>query len=616
MRSLSIKKMHYMLLKRLEKGYSFSSLFAHKKFIFFPLFACLLLGIYQFSIYKIYGMIYYPDEFGYWANAANWLDYDWSSLTALGSYYSFGYSLILMPILKFSSNGLSAYRCAVAVNMLLQGLSMFPLYGIFRRMFPKLYEQTIVGVVGMAMFYPVWTFYCLSTLAEGLLFFLYIWIAYLFVRMTERPGMGTVLLLAAALIYIVFVHMRTIGVTAAAILVLLCFLWREPKYRKKIAVGFGALAVGMILGAAVRAAVLSTVYRNADSDMLAINDVAGQIRRILDICSPEGIVRFLCGYVAKVFYLGSATFGLFYFAIIYLWKKCCRLVRKLKYGSFINIQEWTSLFLLLSFTGQFLVSAVFMNRPGRVDEVLYGRYNDYMMPVLMGVGFAFIYGHRLRVKYILSVSLVHTAMLPVAIYAVKKYGGDLIQGYFIAGISYVMDDMNFDAGSELMKIFVLCIVLMLAMYLGIWLGRRFLIIVPIITLFISVEILLGMRLNYKYTYEFNDVIFEELEVSDYIGRSDESVPITYVYGGRNTYIETVQLYFPTRRIDVITEEDYIVDVSASGTDNAEAYKCTDHPSEYLILDIDSEYRAQIEQYYPPCVESGNFALYYLDEGDL
>lgn len=610
MRSLSIK--YHVMLKRLEEEFSFSSLFARKKVVFFLLFAFLLFGIYEFSIHKIYGMIYYPDEFGYWANAANWLGYDWSSLTALSSYYSFGYSLILMFILKLFPNGLTAYRCAIAVNMLLQGVSMFLLYGIFRRMFPKLYEQTIICVVGMALFYPVWTFYVLSTLAEGLLFFLYIGIVYLLIRITEQPKIGTVLLLAVALIYIVFVHMRTIGVTAAAIIVLLCYLWREPKYRKKIAVGFGALALGMIIGVAVRAAVLNTVYRGVDSDMLAVNDVAGQFKRVLAICSPEGIVRFLRGCVAKVFYLGSATFGLFYFSLAYLWKKCSKLARKLRRGGSISIQEWTSLFLLLSSAGQLLVSAIYLNRPWRVDEVLYGRYNDYMLPVFMGIGILFIYGHRLRVKYILTAVLVHAAMLPVSIYAVNKIGGNVTQGFFIAGISYVMDDENFQKVNGLVTIFVLSILSMLIVYFGIWLGRRFRIIVPIVTFFILVEILLGMRLNYKYTYEYNDVIYTEMNISDYIRQSDESVPITYIYSGDNTFVETVQLNLSTRRIDVVTEEDYVVGVSLSDANRADAYRCTDMPSEYLIIDVDSAYRPLIEQYYTPCVESGNFALYYLD----
>ena len=61
-------------------------------------------------------MVYYPDEFGYWASAANWIGYDWSGLTALNSYYSFGYSLLLVPVLKICSGAVMAYRTAVALN--------------------------------------------------------------------------------------------------------------------------------------------------------------------------------------------------------------------------------------------------------------------------------------------------------------------------------------------------------------------------------------------------------------------------------------------------------------------------------------------------------------------
>lgn len=58
-----------------------------KECLFFLLFAFLIFGIFQYSIHKIFGMVYFPDEFGYWASAAKWNGYDWSSLTALGSYY-------------------------------------------------------------------------------------------------------------------------------------------------------------------------------------------------------------------------------------------------------------------------------------------------------------------------------------------------------------------------------------------------------------------------------------------------------------------------------------------------------------------------------------------------
>ena len=38
------------------------------------------------------------DEYGYWANSSFFLGQDWSSLTSRIGYYSYGYSLLLIPI--------------------------------------------------------------------------------------------------------------------------------------------------------------------------------------------------------------------------------------------------------------------------------------------------------------------------------------------------------------------------------------------------------------------------------------------------------------------------------------------------------------------------------------
>ena len=46
-----------------------------KECLFFLLFAFLIFGIFQYSIHKIFGMVYFPDEFGYWASAAKWNGY-------------------------------------------------------------------------------------------------------------------------------------------------------------------------------------------------------------------------------------------------------------------------------------------------------------------------------------------------------------------------------------------------------------------------------------------------------------------------------------------------------------------------------------------------------------
>lgn len=65
------------------------------------------------GLFSIYGFSAFPDEFGYWAPAASVLGYDWSNVTSLGSYYSYGYSLILVPILFLFHNSVSADRKSV-----------------------------------------------------------------------------------------------------------------------------------------------------------------------------------------------------------------------------------------------------------------------------------------------------------------------------------------------------------------------------------------------------------------------------------------------------------------------------------------------------------------------
>ncbi|MDE6913877.1 MAG: hypothetical protein K2P35_09310, partial [Lachnospiraceae bacterium] len=45
-------------------------------FQYLLLFVVLIFSICQYSIYRLYGFTIYPDEFGYWASAAQWIGHD------------------------------------------------------------------------------------------------------------------------------------------------------------------------------------------------------------------------------------------------------------------------------------------------------------------------------------------------------------------------------------------------------------------------------------------------------------------------------------------------------------------------------------------------------------
>lgn len=581
-----------------------------RPFPLFFLFVLLIFGIFQYSIHKIFGMVYYPDEFGYWASAANWVGYDWSSLTALNSYYSFGYSILLAPILKVCSDAVTAYRTAVALNMLLHVAAMPMLYGILRRLFPEASDTARICAAGVALFYPVWDFYEQTTLAEGLLFFLYIAVVYLTADTVSRVRLGTILPLAGCLVYICLVHMRTIGVVAAAVFLLFIRLWKEPAYRKKLLVVFCTLAFGAVLGVMLRFTVLRSVYGNTDQEMLATNDITGQFARVMAVCTGEGLLRFFCGCAGKIFYMGAASFGLVYYALAYLCRMGVRFMRKIRGRSRISAQEWLSLFLLLSFAGQFLITAVYMNNSRRVDEVVYGRYNDYLVPVFMGIGVMVLYRCRSFGRYISTALALQSAMLPVVLYGEKMYGGNEIQGYFMAGISYLVKDLQFDVIPDMAGIFLLGNLMTLLFSLCIWIGREKKLSVSAMALMVCVEIVLAIGLHHKYTYRFNELVEAEVRLAGQIAREDADTPITYLYGSDITYIDIIQFQLPERKITVMLEEE------TEGIRIAGGYPVVDRRdggaaklSGYVLLDADSVYREQMDSYRRPCAESAYFALY-------
>ena len=98
----------------------------HAYAIAFLLILCCFFG---YSIGKIYGFTILPDEFGYWSYAAAAAGYDWSGIVSLNSYYSYGYSAILLPVFMLFQDGLIAYRAAVAVNfVMLAGIGLMLQY--------------------------------------------------------------------------------------------------------------------------------------------------------------------------------------------------------------------------------------------------------------------------------------------------------------------------------------------------------------------------------------------------------------------------------------------------------------------------------------------------------
>lgn len=607
-------------------------------FQYLLLFVILIFCIYQYSVHRLYGFSVYPDEFGYWASAAQWIGYDWSDVASLGYYYSFGYSAILAPILWFFQDGIRAYRAAVFVNMVLQCISVGMLWGIFRRIYslkdfeartgmdcasysePErecIRKKQLVFAVGVAVFYPAWTFYVQMTLAEALLVFLYVFICYQFVLLLEEVKIINViyriLLLAIAFLYLHFVHMRTVGVVMAALFVLVLYLWQRPSYRKLLLLTAAILIIGIVAGMWMKDLVVDNVYAAADAGNLATNDYTGKFRSIMGILTLQGMKQFLQSCAGKLYYLGMASFGLFCPVVLICAKRTIILLRGIlgRKGE-TEKKDWFYMFLLLSMMGQFLVSAVFTSGAGRLDGIIYGRYNEYVLPVFMGIGILFLLNFKYPWKILVCNIGISSVLFVVSLWTALHSESRVMRAVFATGLNYLSEDIDFyQVVPEFVKAYLFGIFLMVVLVGSIYIGRHFRQNICAMALVLLMEILLTICLCRKYTWTYNDSDYYDLKVYEYMEEywaENTDTPVLYLYGGRTNFIDLIQFAMQDKKIEIFLEKDAFgeeKDLKADG----EILEQILPGKGFLIADYKSPYLQELEERYVKCVESNSFVLF-------
>ncbi len=567
----------------------------------------------------------YPDEFGYWASAGEAVGYDWREVASLGSYYSFGYSMILTPILKIFQGGVAAYRAALTVNMILMCLSVLFLIDVTGRLFPEIDAELRTLISGAAVLYPAWIFYMQMTLAEAFLMFLFVGIFWLFVRFVQKPGAIRGIALALLIVFIYCVHMRTVSVAIACLITLALWGLAHPALRKQILVSAGAVVIAGLTVAVIKRNVILSVFSGAESETLAVNDYASQIWKIRQILTPGGI-RILCKeIIAKIFYLGIAGFGIFYWAVGW----CAGRIRELlhrkpagkrdgeyseKPADACNVRRWTALFLLLTVVGEVLICSVYMHGSVKIDCLIYGRYNEFLMPVLIAVGIpAMLKGRGLFRKTFLAGVLTGLMIFPVlSVIRSEKMEG--IRGYFVVGLSALIDEEAFEPEVFLRNAWILGCVLMsltaveVAMVRGVR-GRT--LSEPslreknrawILGGLILMEVMTGMQASAHYTYRVNRIGFENLRIAEKILEEEEGdKDVVYLDEGAPEFIDFQQMQMPDIPIRVI---------------EGDVKNQKERLGDFLIAGTDTPQRETLEQIYNRYIKTSTFILYYHHKGDV
>lgn len=511
------------------------------------------------------------DEFCYWGIAATLTGHDWTDLMAASEYYSYGYSLILIPLFWLHDLGISMaaiYRLAVILNaFFLSGIYFMALYMIreFFEDFPDVFRQVISIFVTLyigntAQIGVAWT--------ECLLVFLFWCATVCLYRGIKNPGYGNLLGLIISAGAIFAVHMRAVGVVIAVGMVLIGFFvirWREINKKYFFyTVGFSFFWGCLIL--VMKSYVSNYIYLgNAVSSP---NNVQANITRVGKMMSVKGIVDLVISVIGKIYYISSATYLL---AVIGALVTVISIIKSLKkkgengQRSKWQAKDWITVFAILAFLAEVGIEAIFQCQSffrvagavGKDDKLAYGRYADFVMGPMLILGVWSVYYFKEHYKEIVVSLLIAIGSTGVVqffyhVLAFRK-GNDTISFRFVIGSPWLAaitggSGMNFAWYALISIAGLLLICLTRFSSKAKWYGFG-----VVLLLLTAVWGILGVKGGVEYTASKIDKAKLVDTVAEIIETTEKETPV-YIVGQPNTEVKILQWLLADRSIHTCSLE--------------------------------------------------------------
>ncbi len=561
----------------------------------------ILFAFWAFGIGSTYGFSIFPDEFAYWSYAARLAGYDWSDVTALAPYYSYGYSLILIPIFVFCKDAVTAYRIAVSINFLFLFLAMVALAGTMKRMMPDK-KMPIVLFSALTVLLPCNLFYTQMTLTEVFLVALYIAAGSVLYRYLENNRLSTLLLLMLILIYLYTVHMRTVGVLLAAMIVVTIHIFLRGDKRWHVLAALGAALALFAAADFLKQQAFVYVYGGINQELVAANDYSGQMEKIRSVLSLEGFYDLLISLAGKVLYLGLATWGLFYWGIYGMVRQAFALLRNIKKHVSAKPQQFFAVFVLLTVAAQIVIGTIYLLTLGEIGDYTYGRYSEMVIPFVMVWGFAVLWKERARFVWTATggLALLQGLTTFLVVRQIIVTGADNFQGYFLVGISYLYNEADFQVDSFYAAAYLFCelltvLVTAMALFCRSRKKRQYL-----LTAFAVVELVLAMRADIIYLEPFKKAAFRDSRMVDKMQTmQEEGRRIIYMDQVFPPYVGILQFMGRDLDIQVIGHRETVADYEGDITDE-----------DILIFAFDDAFLEEWEDKYAQKDVYGHFALLY------
>lgn len=343
------------------------------------------------------------DEFGYWGTAASIAGYDWKELIAETPYYSFGYSLLLVPVILLFPTPILWYKAAIVLNVLLLIISYFICIKIGTELFPEIDTGFIMLISILVTIYPGNIVYAQVAWSETLQYFLVWCITYLIIKLDKNFSAFKIFGIILLLIYMYCVHNRNIGVTAVAMLcIFLCF-WKHKKSIILYILPVGALILGYFALKQIKAYEITVLWSNSAASEMNNLSISGSTFLGYFSALFKNLVLYCESVYGKLFYILLATGFTFPIVVFNVAKEVVNNVKQKDiFKDFLISKVWCTGILVVML---FLSALQMMDWTYRRDIIIYARYMEHTIgPVLLlGMVYTLFYVKKVRRGILFSV---------------------------------------------------------------------------------------------------------------------------------------------------------------------------------------------------------------------
>ena len=503
----------------------------NKEHLILLLAAALVLLIHTIHIRDIGIFTVLDDEFGYWGNAAYLAGLDWSDTVSKIRYYSYGYSLMLVPLFWIFDDPTHMYKAALFLNGIMSSISFLLCYDIAKKLKKDANIYILMGISFLISMYPSYIVYSSVELCECLLVLICWLLTWLFAGLNEKSSTYKFVLIGFLSVYAYVVHQRALGILIASIIVVLLMKHLNKIKMKQFLMVVGPIVVLLIIHIYVKDYIQSQLWLNGKE--ISINDYSGQVGKLKQALTINGLLKICKGFIGQIFYLGAASYLVFYFGLFELiqktGKKTIALVkRKTSFESGRNDLFFVYAFLFIALLLTMAISVVFMMNPILIDQIIYGRYNEMILGPILLIGFVRLMNKKsISTRVFIAISIAFGILTGITSLIINTSGLTLCSTIHIIGVVYIKGPFCFFL-SALLGVMAGCLI-----WISFTKENKQKIVVTLI-LIASLFMVTGER-GAKSIAVQNQERMQMLEVVDTIASSKEDLPICFFYSDPNNY---------------------------------------------------------------------------------